>query len=80
MRIVKLAQSWGTMRTLLSIIFQTLGALGNLTAILLLIMFIFAVLGNQLLGESYRQFANTSRTDLADFNGVHVFYNLCWCD
>lgn len=69
MRIVKLAQSWGTMRTLLAIIFQTMGALGNLTAILLLIMFIFAVLGNQLLGEPYEQFTNTSRIDLADFGG-----------
>lgn len=56
LRIIKLAQSWSTMKTLLSIIFQTMGALGNLTAILALIIFIFAVLGNQLLGESYKKF------------------------
>lgn len=66
MRIVKLAQSWGTMKTLLAIIFQTLGALGNLTAILVLIIIIFAVLGNQLLGVHYEQFTNTSRVDLED--------------
>lgn len=56
MRIIKLAQSWSTMKTLLGIIFQTMGALGNLTAILGLIIFIFAVLGNQLLGDSYARF------------------------
>lgn len=67
MRIAKLAQSWSTMRTLLTIIFQTMGAIGNLTVILVLIIFIFAVLGNQLMAEPYTQFANTSRTDLADY-------------
>lgn len=56
MRIIKLAQSWGTMKTLLSIIFQTMGALGNLTAILMLIIFIFAVLGTQLLGAEYEKY------------------------
>ena len=56
------------MRTLLIIIFNTLGALGNLTMILLIIIFIFAVLGNQLLGENYEKFTNsTANPDLADF-------------
>lgn len=55
------------MKTLLAIIFQTMGALGNLTAILVLIMFIFAVLGNQLMGQAYAQYTNTSRIDLEDY-------------
>ena len=36
MRVLKLAQSWTTMKVLLSIIISTLGALGNLTFILLI--------------------------------------------
>ena len=48
MRVFKLAQSWKTMRVLLSIIVSTLGSLANLTAILGIIMFIFAAMGKQL--------------------------------
>ena len=52
MRVFKLAQSWKTMRVLLSIIVSTLGSLANLTAILLIIMFIFAAMGKQLFSVS----------------------------
>ena len=48
-----MAQSWRTMRVLLSIIISTLGALGNLTFVLLIIIYIFAVIGMQLFGKNY---------------------------
>jgi len=70
MRIVKLAQSWNTMKTLLGIIFQTMGALVNLVIILALIIFIFAVLGNQLLGVSYGKYEDIiANPELADYGG-----------
>ncbi|XP_071550553.1 sodium channel protein 1 brain-like isoform X3 [Panulirus ornatus] len=53
LRVLKLAQSWRTMRVLLSIIVSTLGALGNLTFVLLIIIYIFAVIGMQLFGKNY---------------------------
>ncbi|XP_063710219.1 sodium channel protein 1 brain-like isoform X3 [Symsagittifera roscoffensis] len=53
MRVFKLARSWATMRILLAIIGSTLSALGNLTLILIIIIYIFAVIGMQLLGEGY---------------------------
>jgi hypothetical protein len=53
MRVLKLAQSWTTMKVLLSIIISTLGALGNLTFILLIVIYIFAILGMQLFGKDY---------------------------
>ncbi|XP_064620216.1 sodium channel protein 1 brain-like isoform X2 [Lineus longissimus] len=52
-RVFKLAQSWATMRLLLTIIFSALGSLGNLTFILALFMFIFAVMGMQLFQDYY---------------------------
>ena len=41
------------LKVLLSIIISTLGALGNLTFILLIVIYIFAVLGMQLFGKDY---------------------------
>ena len=56
LRVVKLAQSWATMRILLTIIISTLGALGYLTIILFLIIYIFAVMGLQLFREDYQTY------------------------
>ncbi|XP_046574320.1 sodium channel protein 1 brain-like [Haliotis rubra] len=53
LRVFKLAQSWPTMRILLSIILSTLGALGNLTIVLAIIIYIFAVTGLQLFMSTY---------------------------
>jgi voltage-gated cation channel len=53
LRVLKLAQSWITMRVLLSIILSTIGALGNLTFILVIVIYIFAVIGMQLFGKDY---------------------------
>ncbi|XP_033123000.1 sodium channel protein 1 brain-like [Anneissia japonica] len=53
LRVLKLAQSWTTMRVLLSIIGNTVAAVGNLSLVLLIIIYIFAVIGMQLFGGDY---------------------------
>ena len=50
----KLAKSWPTLNLLISIMGKTIGALGNLTFVLCIIIFIFAVMGMQLFGKSYK--------------------------
>uniref|UniRef100_A0A674JJI1 Sodium channel protein n=1 Tax=Terrapene triunguis TaxID=2587831 RepID=A0A674JJI1_9SAUR len=52
-RIISLAKSWPTLNTLIKIIGNSVGALGNLTLVLAIIVFIFAVVGMQLFGEKY---------------------------
>ncbi|XP_042327829.1 sodium channel protein type 5 subunit alpha-like [Sceloporus undulatus] len=54
LRVFKLAKSWPTLNTLIKIILNSVGALGNLTLVLALIVFIFAVFGMQLFGSSYK--------------------------
>lgn len=49
------------MKLLFSIVAMTLNALGNLTAVLMISIFVFAVLGMSLFGESYHQFKNVTR-------------------
>ncbi|XP_075240737.1 sodium channel protein 1 brain-like isoform X3 [Convolutriloba macropyga] len=66
MRVFKLARSWATMRILLSIIGSTLGALGNLTLILIIIIYIFAVIGMQLLGDGYTEAKWANLTTIAN--------------
>ncbi|NWV74624.1 SCN5A protein, partial [Dasyornis broadbenti] len=53
LRVFKLAKSWPTLNTLIKIICNSLGALSNLTLVLAIIVFIFAVVGVQLFGKSY---------------------------
>ncbi|XP_031414294.1 sodium channel, voltage-gated, type I-like, alpha isoform X2 [Clupea harengus] len=53
LRIFKLAKSWPTLNMLIKIIGNSVGALGNLTLVLAIIVFIFAVVGMQLFGKSY---------------------------
>ncbi|RZF45624.1 hypothetical protein LSTR_LSTR010575, partial [Laodelphax striatellus] len=53
LRVLKLAQSWTTMKVLLSIIISTIGALGNLTFVLVIVIYIFAVIGMQLFSKDY---------------------------
>ncbi|KAF4024151.1 hypothetical protein G4228_016072 [Cervus hanglu yarkandensis] len=55
LRVFKLAKSWPTLNTLIKIIGNSVGALGNLTIILAIIVFVFALVGKQLLGENYCQ-------------------------
>lgn len=49
----KLARSWPTLNLLISIMGKTVGDLGNLTFVLGIIIFIFAVMGMQLFGKHY---------------------------
>uniref|UniRef100_A0A8C3R4R1 Sodium channel protein n=1 Tax=Cyanoderma ruficeps TaxID=181631 RepID=A0A8C3R4R1_9PASS len=53
LRVFKLAKSWPTLNTLIKIICNSLGALSNLTLVLAIIIFIFAIVGMQLFGKSY---------------------------
>ncbi|KAH1176852.1 hypothetical protein KIL84_010554, partial [Mauremys mutica] len=55
LRVFKLAKSWPTLNTLIKIIGNSVGALGNLTLVLAIIVFIFAVVGMQLFGEKYAE-------------------------
>ncbi|XP_033025397.1 sodium channel protein type 4 subunit alpha-like [Lacerta agilis] len=55
MRVFKLAKSWPTLNMLIKIIGNSVGALGNLTLVLAIIVFIFAVVGMQLFGKSYTE-------------------------
>ncbi|KAK2906120.1 hypothetical protein Q8A73_010063 [Channa argus] len=54
LRVFKLAKSWPTLNTLIKIIGNSVGALGNLTLVLAIIVFIFAVVGMQLFGKNYK--------------------------
>ncbi|KAM8810390.1 sodium channel protein type 5 subunit alpha-like [Eudromia elegans] len=53
LRVFKLAKSWPTLNTLIKIIGNSMGALSNLTLVLAIIVFIFAIVGVQLFGRSY---------------------------
>uniref|UniRef100_A0A3P9BHA2 Sodium channel protein n=1 Tax=Maylandia zebra TaxID=106582 RepID=A0A3P9BHA2_9CICH len=54
LRVFKLAKSWPTLNKLIKIIGNSVGALGNLTLVLAIIVFIFAVVGMQLFGKKYK--------------------------
>ncbi|XP_041344816.1 sodium channel protein type 5 subunit alpha-like [Pyrgilauda ruficollis] len=53
LRIFKLAKSWPALNTLMKIILHSFGALSNLTLVLAITVFIFAVVGMQILGSDY---------------------------
>nr|WQE97497.1 voltage-gated sodium channel [Varroa destructor] len=53
LRVFKLAKSWPTLNLLISIMGKAMGAIGNLTFVLGIIIFIFAVMGMQLFGKNY---------------------------
>ncbi|KAM3917129.1 sodium channel protein type 2 subunit alpha-like isoform 1-T1 [Leptodactylus fuscus] len=55
LRVFKLAKSWPTLNMLIKIIGNSIGALGNLTLVLAIIVFIFAVVGMQLFGKNYKE-------------------------
>ncbi|CAB1341534.1 unnamed protein product, partial [Coregonus sp. 'balchen'] len=56
MRVFKLTKSWPTLNMLIKIIGNSMGALGNLTLVLAIIVFIFSVVGMQLFGKSYKEY------------------------
>ncbi|KFP75989.1 Sodium channel protein type 10 subunit alpha, partial [Acanthisitta chloris] len=54
LRIFKLAKSWPALNTLMRIILNSFGALSNLTLVLAITVFIFAVVGMQFLSGDYK--------------------------
>ncbi|BFZ11652.1 hypothetical protein BsWGS_14691 [Bradybaena similaris] len=56
LRVFKLAKSWPTLNKLLSIVARTMGALGNLIIVLGIVIFIFAVMGQQLFSTDYQNY------------------------
>lgn len=81
MRVFKLAKSWPTLNLLISIMGRTVGALGNLTFVLCIIIFIFAVMGMQLFGKNYT--GSVTLTDTLPphthshwFSSVTITYNM----
>ncbi|NXX38051.1 SCN4A protein, partial [Tricholaema leucomelas] len=63
LRIFKLAKSWPALNTLMKIILNSVGALGNLTLVLIITVFIFAVVGKQVLGTYYETNSHRISTD-----------------
>nr|XP_033800545.1 sodium channel protein type 2 subunit alpha-like [Geotrypetes seraphini] len=63
LRVFKLAKSWPTLNMLIKIIGNSVGALGNLTLVLAIIVFIFAVVGMQLFGKNYKECVCKINTD-----------------
>ncbi|KAF7476438.1 hypothetical protein GHT09_012407 [Marmota monax] len=53
LRVFKLAKSWPTLNTLIKIIGHSVGALGHLTVVLAIVIFIFSVVGVQLFGSKF---------------------------
>ncbi|NXS55421.1 SCN5A protein, partial [Brachypteracias leptosomus] len=85
LRIFKLAKSWPALNTLMKIILNSVGALGNLTLVLVITIFIFAVVGKQVLGNSYKEnyckisINNNLRWHMMDFyhSFLIIFRVLC---
>ncbi|XP_059123161.1 sodium channel protein type 10 subunit alpha isoform X5 [Peromyscus eremicus] len=73
LRVFKLAKSWPTLNTLIKIIGNSVGALGNLTFILAIIVFIFALVGKQLLGEDY----GCGKDGIALWNDEQLRWHMC---
>ncbi|XP_036593864.1 sodium channel protein type 11 subunit alpha [Trichosurus vulpecula] len=66
LRVFKLAKSWPTLNTLIKIIGHSVGALGNLTLVLAIIVFIFSVVGMQLFGTSFNKTRSLNSVKTSD--------------
>lgn len=83
LRVFKLARTWPMLNNLLTITGKAIGDLGNLTFVLAIIVFIFAVMGMQLFGNKYTAEAFPSnelpRWNFTDFmhSFMIVFRILC---
>ncbi|XP_044513335.1 sodium channel protein type 10 subunit alpha-like [Gracilinanus agilis] len=75
LRVFKLAKSWPTLNNLIKIIGNSVGALGNLTLILAIIVFIFAVVGKQLFGESYVKLLDKKTNQLPRWHMRDFFHS-----
>ncbi|XP_021482934.2 sodium channel protein type 11 subunit alpha [Meriones unguiculatus] len=85
LRVFKLAKSWPTLNTLIKIIGHSVGALGNLTVVLTIVVFIFSVVGMQVFGAKFNKTVNSApqpcrrRWHMGDFyhSFLVVFRILC---
>ncbi|KAL6065358.1 hypothetical protein STEG23_005988, partial [Scotinomys teguina] len=82
LRVFKLAKSWPTLNTLIKIIGHSVGALGNLTVVLSIVVFIFSVVGMQLFGKKFNKTTQEQclrRWHMGDFyhSFLVVFRILC---
>ncbi|XP_036595578.1 sodium channel protein type 10 subunit alpha-like [Trichosurus vulpecula] len=75
LRVFKLAKSWPTLNNLIKIIGNSVGALGNLTLILAIIVFIFAVIGMQLFGSNYEKFRDPDTGHLPRWHMKDFFHS-----
>nr|XP_039317716.1 LOW QUALITY PROTEIN: sodium channel protein type 11 subunit alpha [Saimiri boliviensis boliviensis] len=66
LRVFKLAKSWPTLNTLIKIIGNSVGALGSLTVVLAIVIFIFSVAGMQLFGSSFNSQKSAKLCDPTD--------------
>ncbi|CAF1006440.1 unnamed protein product [Rotaria sordida] len=73
LRVFKLAKSWQTLNRLMSIIGKSIGALGNLTLVVVIIIFIFAVMGMQLFGTKYAEKFGKEMPRWTFFDFFHAF-------
>ena len=69
-----MAKSWPTLNLLISIMGKAVGDLGNLTFVLAIIIFIFAVMGMQLFGKYYTE--NSAK--YKDNNFYRIFSKNCY--
>uniref|UniRef100_A0A4W3K8I9 Sodium channel protein n=1 Tax=Callorhinchus milii TaxID=7868 RepID=A0A4W3K8I9_CALMI len=53
LRVFKLAKNWRTLNILITIIFKSMREMGNLTVIVIIVIYIFTVIGMQLVGHDY---------------------------
>jgi hypothetical protein len=70
MRVFKLAKSWATLNLLIKIIGNALGSLVNLTLVLVLLLFIFAVVGMQLFHDQYERVIGEAKAET--FQHLHM--------
>ncbi|XP_067398654.1 sodium channel protein type 5 subunit alpha-like [Emydura macquarii macquarii] len=84
LRIFKLSKSWPALNTFVKIMCQSTGTLSSLELVLVITVFIFAVVGNQVLGKSYSNYTNINtdrnlRWHMNDFfhSFLIVFRILC---
>lgn len=76
LRVFKLAKSWKSLNDILFIMAKTLPSISNLIFVLLIIIFIFAVMGMQLFGASYyEEVCNKWECDMPRWNFTDFFHS-----
>uniref|UniRef100_A0A4W3K8K7 Sodium channel protein n=1 Tax=Callorhinchus milii TaxID=7868 RepID=A0A4W3K8K7_CALMI len=74
MVIFKLAKNWRTLNILITIIFKSMREMGNLTVIVIIVIYIFTVIGMQLVGHDYAHAVTFSGNEIPRWNFTG-FYN-----